>query len=136
MRGRAFRVGEAIAALIDSMANIDDSNPDNGTLLDTTVITVLTDFGRGNWSQSSGFNTEMGSDHQSNRDSTCFQCIPIIGGGLPGTKVLGSVGGDGSPTAGSETFTTQQILSTVLDLMGMPYQGFYPDAESLVAKLS
>lgn len=133
--GRAQRVGQALAGLIDNLSNIADPFVEGLTLLDTTVITVLTDFNRGNWGQGTGFNGGNGSDHQSNNDKTSMQCIPIVGGGLPGGKVLGEVGGDGSPAGASPVYGTRQILATVLDLMGVPSESFFPDAPPLTEEL-
>jgi hypothetical protein len=136
MPGRGGRVGEALAGLIDTLSNIADPVVDGLTLLDTTVITVLTDFNRGNWAQGSGFNGNGGSDHQSNNDKTSYQCIPIVGGGLPGGKVLGEVGSDGSPVGSSPVYGTRQVLATVLDLMGVPSGSFFPDTEPLTEELA
>jgi hypothetical protein len=133
---RAGRVGEALAGLIDSLSNIADPFVEGLTLLDTTVITVLTDFNRGNWAQGNGFNGNNGSDHQSNNDKTSMQCIPIVGGGLPGGKVLGEVGGDGSPVGSSPVYGTRQVLATVLDLMGVPSGSFFPDTVPLTEELA
>jgi len=131
----AKNVGKAIAGLIANLSNIPDPIVDGLTLLDTTVITVLTDFGRGNWSQGSGFNGGGGSDERPNEDKTSFQCIPIIGGGLPGKKVLGQIGSDGSPKGSSPIYGTRQILATVLDLMGIAPQTYFPNTDSLTKEL-
>ncbi len=64
-----------------------------------------------------------------------FQCIPLIGGGLPGGKVLGEIGGAGSPVRGSSIYGTRQILSSVLDLMGLPAQSYFPGTSPLIAEL-
>jgi len=132
--GRAQRVGQALAGLIANLSNIADPYVEGLTLLDTTVITVLSDFGRGNWSQSSGFNGNNGSDHSSNNDKTALQCIPIVGGGLPGSKVLGEVGGDGS-SVGPKIYGTRQVLATVLDLLGVPADSFFPNTKPLTEEL-
>ncbi len=133
---RAFRVGQAIAGLIDHMSRIPDAVDTNKSLLDTTVITVMTDFNRGNWSVGSGFNGNQGSDHRTNQDKTVIQCVPIIGGGLPGGKVLGQMGGDGSPQAGSPVYETRQIIATVLDLIGVSPGGYFPGIQPLTQELS
>lgn len=132
---RSFGVGQAIAGLIDTLSQIPDSVYPGKTLLDTTVITVLTDFNRGNWSVGSGFNGNNGSDHRTNEDKTALQCIPIIGGGLPGGKVLGEVGGDGSPVGASPVYETRQVLATVLDLIGLPAASFFPGVPTLTGAL-
>lgn len=132
---RAFNVGQAIAGLIDHLSRIPDPAAPDRTLLDTTVITVLTDFNRGNWAVSSGFNGSNGSDHSTGEDKTAYQCIPIIGGGLPGGKVLGEVRGDGSPASASPTYETRQVLATVLDLLGVPPDGYLPGIPPFTAEL-
>jgi hypothetical protein len=132
---RAFAVGQAIAGLVSNLARIPDPVMGDRTLLDTTVITVLTDFGRGNWGVGSGFNGNNGSDHRTNEDKTCLQCIPIIGGGLPGGRVLGQIVGDGAAAPGSPVYGTRQVLSTVLDLLGIAPQGFFPGASPLTQEL-
>jgi len=124
--GRASQLGQALAALIDHGSRIPDPATPGKTLLDTTIITVLTDFNRGNWSTTSGFNGGRGSDHQSGDDRTSFQCIPIIGGGLPGGRVLGEVNGSGSAAGASPTFETRQVLATVLDVLGVPSENYFP----------
>lgn len=134
--GRARLLGQAIAGLIQSMSRIADPKVPGKTLLDTTVITALTDFNRGNWSAATGFNSTRGSDHRNQEDKTAFQCIPIIGGGLPGGKVLGEIGADGSPIGSSPTFGTRQVLATVLDLMGLPIEGYFPGTTPLTAELT
>lgn len=133
---RAFGVGQAIAGLIDTLSRIPDPVTTGKTLLDTTVITVLTDFNRGNWAVGSGFNGGSGSDHQTNEDKTALQCIPIIGGGLPGGKVLGQVGGDGSRAGASPVYETRQILATVLDLLGVPPANYFPGIQPITQELS
>ncbi len=133
--GRAFQIGQAIAGLVDHLSRIPDSVVPGATLLDTTVITVLTDFNRGNWSVGSGFNGNNGSDHRTNEDKTAFQCIPIIGGGLPGGKLLGEIGSDGSPVGASPTYTTKQVLATVVDLLGLPAGAYFPGATPITQAL-
>lgn len=133
---KAADVGRAIAGLVNHMSRIVD--PLTGkTLLETTVITVMTDFNRGNWNVSTGFNGGSGSDHSTNEDKTAFQCIPVIGGGLPGGRVLGQVRTDGSPETGSKRYETRQIIATVLDLLGVPATNFLPEvALPLTAELT
>ncbi|MBK7859797.1 MAG: DUF1501 domain-containing protein [Archangiaceae bacterium] len=133
---KAADVGKAIGGLVDHMSRIVD--PISGkTLLQTTVITVMTDFNRGNWSVATGFNGNDGSDHSTNEDKTCFQCIPIIGGGLPGGRVLGEVQTNGSPATGSKQYETRQVIATVLDLLGVPSEHFLPPTvEPLTAELT
>lgn len=133
--GRAFEVGQSIAGLVDHLSRMPDPIAPGATLLDTTVITVLTDFSRGNWSVGSGFNGSNGSDHSTNEDKTAFQCIPIIGGGLPGGKLLGEISGNGSPVGASPTYTTQQVLATVLDLLGLPAGAYFPGATPITQDL-
>ncbi len=133
--GRAGRLGQAIAGLVACMSQIVDPVVPDKTLLDTTVITIVSDFNRGNWSISTGYNENDGSDHRTNEHQTSNQCIPIIGGGLPGGKLLGEVGGDGAPVDGSPTYTTRQVLGTVLDLMGLPVDGYFPGTVPLTEEL-
>lgn len=132
---RASGVGTAIAGLIQNLSRIPDPVHADRTLLDTTVITVLTDFNRGNWAVGSGFNGNNGSDHRTGEDKTSLQCIPIIGGGLPGGKVLGEIRTDGSPTAASPVYETRQVLATVLDLLGVPPDSFFPGIAPITADL-
>lgn len=124
---RAFDLGRAIGGLVDQMSRIEDPLNEGRTLLDTTVITVMTDFGRGNWSDGGGFNGNQGSDHVTNEDKTCLQCIPLIGGGLPGGKMLGQITSTGSRAGSSPVYETRQVLATVLDLLGIPPGLFFPD---------
>lgn len=132
---RAFGVGQAIAGLVAHLSRIPDPYVDGLTLLDTTVVTVLTDFNRGNWSQASGFNGSSGSDHQTDSDATALQCIPVVGGGLPGGKVLGEMGGDGSPVGASPVYETRQILATVLERVGVSPDLYLPGVEPLSKEL-
>ncbi|MBL4634647.1 MAG: DUF1501 domain-containing protein [Kofleriaceae bacterium] len=132
---QAFELGQSIAGLVDHLSRIPDPVSPGVSLLDTTVITVLTDFNRGNWSVGSGFNGNNGSDHRTNEDKTAFQCIPMIGGGLPGGKILGEIGASGSPTAGSPIYTTQQVLATVLDLLGLPSTAYFPGSTPITQDL-
>lgn len=124
----ARQLGQALAGLIEHLSSIQSPVGDGRTLLDTTVVTVVSDFGRGNWSNGTGFNGNRGSDHVGDEDKTCFQAIPIFGGGLPGGRVLGEVRSDGSPAASAPVYETRQILATVLDLVGVPPAQFLPDA--------
>ncbi len=117
---RANGVGRVMAGLIRELSRIESPAESGRSLLDTTLITVLTDFGRGNWSNGTGFNSDDGSDHRGGEDKTAFQCIPIIGGGLAGGRILGEITNGGSPASGSPTFTTRQILATALDVLGIP----------------
>jgi len=132
---RAFGLGQAIAGLVRELSAIPDPVVSNATLLDTTVITVLTDFNRGNWAVGSGFNGNNGSDHRTGEDKTSLQCIPIIGGGLPGGKILGEIAADGSPAGASPVYETRQILATVLDLLGLPSQSYFPGINPLTSEL-
>ena len=132
---RAFALGQAIAGLVDHLSRIPDPVVSNATLLDTTVITVLTDFSRGNWAVGSGFNGGQGSDHSTGEDKTALQCIPIIGGGLPGGKILGAMGTDGSPVGASPVYETRQVLATVLDLLGLPVASYFPGINPLTSEL-
>ncbi|RMH43177.1 MAG: DUF1501 domain-containing protein [Deltaproteobacteria bacterium] len=132
---RAFALGQAIAGLIDHLGRIPDPYANGLTLLDTTVITVLTDFNRGNWAVGTGFNGNQGSDHRTGEDKTAMQCIPIIGGGLPGGAFLGEVGGDGSPVGASPVYETRQVLATVLDLMGVPTDTYFPGIRPITEDL-
>jgi len=125
--GRALEVGRTIAGLIREMSRIESPAEPGRSLLDTTIITVLSDFGRGNWSNGTGFNSDDGSDHRSREDKTAFQCIPIIGGGLPGGRVLGEITDGGSPASGSPTYGTRQILATALDVVGVPPTLYLPE---------
>ncbi len=135
--GRANEVGGVIAGLIGELSQIESPLEPGRSLLDTTVITVLSDFGRGNWSNGTGFNSDRGSDHRSREDKTAFQCIPIIGGGLAGGQVLGEITNGGSPAAGSPTYTTRQVLATALDVLGIPPTLYMPeDAPPLTEDLS
>lgn len=137
MPGRANEVGKCMGALIDHMSRIRDPLSSGKTLLDTTVVTVMTDFNRGNWSVGTGFNGNNGSDHSTNEDKTAFQCIPLFGGGLPGGKTLGAIRQDGSPDGSSSRYETRQIISTVLDLLGIDYERFLPGvAKPLTAELT
>lgn len=123
--GKAADVGKSMAALIDQMSRIRD--PLSGkTLLDTTVVTAVSDFNRGNWNVGTGFNGSNGSDHLSGDDKTSFQCVPLFGGGLPGGKVLGQLLGNGAPEGSSKRYETRQILATVLDVLGVPSESFFP----------
>lgn len=134
---RAFNVGRALAGLISHMSRIPDPVEPGKTLLDSTVITLCSDFNRGNWATGSGFNGGQGSDHLSGDDRTSMQCIPIIGGGLPGGKVLGQVDGTGSPVGASPVYQTRQILATVLDLCGIPADNYMlPGVQPLTAELT
>jgi hypothetical protein len=135
MPNRAFDVGQAMAGLIDQLGRIPDPYVPGRSLLDTTVITVLSDFNRGNWAVGSGFNGNNGSDHRSGEDKTSFQCIPVIGGTLPGGRVLGEVGGDGSPVGASPIYETRQVLATVLDIMGVPPAGYFPGINPFTEEL-
>jgi hypothetical protein len=133
---RAFALGQAIAGLVDELSRIPDPVVTDATLLDTTVITVLTDFNRGNWGVGSGFNGNQGSDHRTGEDQTSLQCIPLIGGGLPGGRILGEIAADGSPTGASPVYETRQILATVLDLMGIGSGGYFPGIQPLTSELT
>lgn len=132
--GRAFEVGRTLAGLVDRMSRIESSRGDGSTLLDTTVITVLTDFNRGNWSSASGFNGNRGSDHIGNEDKTCYQCIPILGGGLPGGKILGEITSNGTAAGASPIYQTRQVLATVLDLMGIEPARFFPESVTALSE--
>jgi len=133
---RAANVGRAIAGLVEHMSRIPDSVERGKTLLDTTVIMLCTDFNRGNWSTGTGFNGGAGSDHLTGDDKTSLQCLPFIGGGLPGGKVLGEITSNGSPAAGSRRYETRQLLATLLDLVGVPPDNFFPaTVKSLVPEL-
>lgn len=132
---RSFALGQAIAGLVDQLSRIPDPVVPNATLLDTTVITVLTDFNRGNWGVGSGFNGNQGSDHRTNEDKTALQCIPLIGGGLPGGRILGEIATDGSAAGASPVYETRQVLATVLDLLGIGPAGYFPGIAPLTSEL-
>jgi len=128
MPGRGGYLGRIVAGLVGEMSRIENPLAAGTSLLDSTVITFLTDFNRGNWSGATGFNGNRGSDHRGGEDKTSYQCIPILGGGLPGGRILGEIGDDGSPVGASRTYETRQVLATVLDLLGIPPSLYLPEA--------
>ncbi len=106
-------------------------HPGGGVYWDHTVVTVLSEFNRNNTEVESGFNSGKGSDHVVASDHvTRNQAIPLLGGpieraGLGGTQ-LGFTDDDMQPQ--DPPISMRRVYSTLLDLLGAPSEGFWPDA--------
>ncbi len=107
----------ALAALLDDLA-------DRG-LLDTTLVLVLTEFGRapqiGRTFQNNG--GPGGRDHWSN----CFSVV-LAGGGLAGGRVYGSSDAKGAYPA-DRPLTPADLTATVYRLLGIDPESTLRDAE-------
>ncbi len=113
----------AIAALIDDLA-------DRG-LLETTLVLVLTEFGRapqiGRTFQNSG--GPGGRDHWSN----CFSVV-MAGGGLPGGRVYGSSDAKGAYPA-DRPVTPADLTATVYRALGIDPAAVLHDPEGRAHRL-
>ena len=113
----------AVAALVDDLA-------DRG-LLETTLVLVLTEFGRapqiGRTFQNAG--GPGGRDHWSN----CFSVV-LAGGGLPGGRVYGSSDAKGGYPA-DRPVTPADLTATVYRLLGIDPSTVLHDAEGRTHRL-
>lgn len=125
-------LGRLWAALGFMLSRIPD--PDGGTLLDNTIVTAFSDFGRDG--ADGGWNGGDGTDH--GLDASCFYLAhPIMGGGVRPGQLIGGVSTanyDGRATA----IAPQRFLASLLFSLGLdpadPEWGF-PEAGSPLAEL-
>jgi hypothetical protein len=96
------------------------------TLLDTTLVVTVTDFGRDPGSDATGFNAGEGSDH--GVDASCFY-VPnlVFGGGVRAGRVLGKVETSGVKAyrgdQAAEIFTIRDLLATAVWALGLDATG-------------
>jgi uncharacterized protein (DUF1501 family) len=128
-------LGRLWATLSWLLARVPDPSGE-GTLLDRTLVTAFSDFGRDG--VDGGWNGGEGTDH--GVDASCFYLAhPVMGAGVRGGRLIGGVS-TSTYDARSEALqiSPQRWLATMLRALGLdstnPEWGF-PDAGSPVAEL-
>ncbi len=111
-------------------------HPTGGTYWDKTLVVVLSEFSRNN-TEETGFNSGAGSDHVGYLPGPCRnQAIALMGGVIPSAnrgKRYGS--SDDQMVATGTVYSSKQLLSTILDVLGIaptPYWSDAPIAELFV----
>jgi uncharacterized protein (DUF1501 family) len=128
-------LGRLWATLSWLLARVPDPSGE-GTLLDRTLVTAFSDFGRDG--VDGGWNGGEGTDH--GVDASCFYLAhPVMGAGVRGGRLIGGVS-TSSYDARVEALqiSPRRWLATMLRALGLdstnPEWGF-PDAGSPVAEL-
>jgi uncharacterized protein (DUF1501 family) len=125
-------LGRLWAALGFILSRIPD--PAGGTLLDHTVVTAFSDFGRDG--ADGGWNGGDGTDHGLDA-STFYLAHPIMGAGIKPNQLIGGVS-TASYDARATAIAPQRLLSTLLFSLGLdpadPEWGF-PEAGSPLGEL-
>jgi hypothetical protein len=103
-------------------------HPEGGTYWDKTVVVTLSEFSRNNTFAETGFNSGNGSDHVLEESGpTRNQAIAAMGGVITaGGRLIGST--DEEMNATGVRFSSRQLLSTLLDVIGLDHSEFWPDA--------
>lgn len=120
-----------LSVLLDALAG-KPGKRGGGTLLDETVIAVVSEMGR-----TPLLNEGLGKDHWPVTSAL------LIGGGLPGGRVLGATDdalsgrpidlATGQPTAGGTTLAYHNFAAGLLDAIGVDASLYLPNSEPLHA---
>lgn len=91
--------------------------------LDEILIVVVSEWGRDNVKEDTGFNEQGGSDHRGGPSSR-YQVLPIFGAGVKGGRVIGGF----SPTADlhptGKTFSSAALSATLISALGIDSRPF------------
>ena len=103
-------------------------HPLGGTFWDRTLIIGVSEFGRDNTSELSGFNRGDGSDHQGTNPCR-YQTFPIGGGAIRPGSVFGPVDEQTWEPRDNSIIASRQVLATLLYALGIdPAEyGFEPE---------
>ncbi|MBL8618242.1 MAG: DUF1501 domain-containing protein [Deltaproteobacteria bacterium] len=121
----------SLGVLLDELAAM--AGPAGGSLLDETVVVLMSEMGR-----TPRLNSDRGKDHWP------YTSALVIGGGLPGGRVLGAydpgllgapVGPDGAPDAGGAPLSTADLGATLLALGDVDPAEWAPGGRDLSAAL-
>jgi hypothetical protein len=111
-------LGRLWATLNWLLGRMPDPEVPGKTMLDTTLVTTMSDFGRDK-ARANGFNAGDGSDH--GQDSACFFLAhALMGGGIvPGKLLAGAPLDTFDARQADERFGPRQLLATLMWALGL-----------------
>jgi hypothetical protein len=118
----AASLGRAISALRLVLGRLADPAAPGRTFWDSALLVVTSEFGRDNTADTDGgglqvgFNRGDGSDHHGT-NACRYQALPILGGGIPGGRLLAGTDDKVSPMA--QPIPSQSLLATLLFAVGI-----------------
>lgn len=128
-------LGRLWATLSWLLPRIDDPSGE-GSLLDRTLVTTMSDFGR-DAGGPTGFNGGEGTDH--GNDPACYYLAhALMGAGVSGGRLINGVRTDTYDARGGTTSSPSQFLATLLSAIGLdPADEQYglPDAGPIIEEL-
>jgi hypothetical protein len=124
----AGSLGSTIAALYFLFSQLQDDSAPGRTWWDTTLIVFTSEFGRDNTADTIdapptiGFNRVDGSDHHGTPPCR-FQALPIMGGGVPGGRMIGGTDEQVNPI--DRPFASASLLATMAQAMGVDADAYF-----------
>jgi uncharacterized protein (DUF1501 family) len=130
-------IGRLWATLYWLLSRIPDVTSPGASMLDTTLVVTMSDFGR-DPGGANGFNGGEGSDHGT--DASCFYLAhAIMGAGVRGGRLVGGVRTDAYDARREhEHFGPRDLLATMLWAIGLEYRAEpwgFPDVSSPIQAL-
>lgn len=103
------------------LARMEEPTNASERMLDRTLVMTTSEFGRDPGKPSTGFNDGDGTDHGTH--AACYYLgHAVMGAGVVGGRVIGSVETDGSGAyngRGAQTYGTRDLMATVLYALGL-----------------
>jgi hypothetical protein len=124
----AGSLGRAIAALYFLFSQLQDDSAPGRTWWDTTLVVFTSEFCRDNTTNTiddpptTGFNRGDGSDHHGTPPCR-FQALPIMGGGVPGGRMIGGTDEQVNPIG--RAFPSASLLATLAQAMGVDADAYF-----------
>ncbi len=88
------------------------------TMLDETLMVVVSEFGRDNVRDDTGFNDQGGSDHRG-EPSSRYQILPVFGAGVKGGRLIGGFSPNDNLTPTGKTFSSASLSATLVNALGV-----------------
>lgn len=108
--------GRALQGLYFALSN--SPHPLGGSFWDHTMILGVSEFGRDNTSELSGYNRGDGSDHQGTNPCR-YQTFPIGGGAVMPGATIGQTDEQSWAPRDGVIYSSRQVLASVMDAMGI-----------------
>jgi hypothetical protein len=131
-------LGRLWGALSFVLGRVRDPEDNTKSLLQTTLVMTMSDFGRDPGSSATGYNAGDGVDHGA--DPSCFSLAhAIMGAGVPGGRVLAPLSTDTyRGDAMGERYEPRQVLAMLLWALGLDHQNQvwgFEDVKSPISNL-
>jgi hypothetical protein len=124
----AASLGRTLSALRFVLSRLADPDLPAKTYWDTTLITVTSEFGRDNTSDTDdagltiGYNRGNGSDHHGT-NACRYQALPLLGGPIPGGRLLFGTDDQVKPT--ERPVATAALLATLVSAIGIDSSRYF-----------